>query len=116
MNKPGWVEEMPFIQQTIIYSKRDTSWYLSSIRSENWMTFTYPPTGQKLNFSYKNDVVVTDATRDKDRLKNFKGDKVLGTTQRWDQIIGKPDNAFWTRFNFLPIEDALGKAVEDIKK
>ena len=33
-DKPGWVEEMPFIQQTINYSKRDTSWFLSSIRIE----------------------------------------------------------------------------------
>jgi hypothetical protein len=116
MNKSGWVEEMPFIEQTIIYSKRDTSWYLSSIRSENWMTFTYPPTGQKLNFSYKNDVVITNATRDKEKIEDFKGDKVIGTNQRWDQIIGKPDDTFWASFNFLPVEDELRKAVEEIAK
>ena len=116
MNKSGWVEEMPFIEQTIIYSKRDTSWFLSSIRSQNWMTFTYPPTGQKLNFSYKNDVVITDETRDKEKIENFKGDKVIGTNQRWDQILGKPDDAFWFSFNFLPVEDALRKAVEGIAK
>ncbi len=114
LNKPGWVEEMPFIQQTIIYSKRDTSWFLSSIRTENWMTFTYPPNGQKLKFSYKNDVVITNATRDPEKIKNFKGDKIVGTTQRWDQIIGRPDEIFWADFNYLPIEEALKIAVEGI--
>jgi len=114
-NKPGWVEEMPFIQQTIIYSKRDTAWFLSSIRIENWMTFTYPPTGQRLKFSYKNDVVVTNTSRDPERIKKFNGDKVTGTNQRWDQIIGRPDDAFWTNFNYLPVEVALQKSVEEIK-
>jgi len=116
LNKPGWVEEMPFIQQTILYSKRDTSWFLSSIRTENWLTFTFPATGQKVKFSYKNDVIITDATRDQEKIKNFKGDKILGTTQRWDQIIGRPDDAFWASFNYLPIEEALKNAVEGIKK
>jgi hypothetical protein len=115
LNKPGWIREMPFIQQTIIYSRRNTNWYLSSIRTENWMTFTHPQNGQKIKFSYKNDVVVTDATRDPDKVKNFKGDKILGTAQRWDQIIGSPDDAFWAHFNYLPVEDALKKAVEAIK-
>ncbi len=116
LNKPGWVEEMPFIEQTIIYSKRDTSWFLSSIRTENWMTFTYPANGQKLKFSYKNDVIITDATRDPEKIKNFKGDKILGTTQRWDQIIGRPDDTFWASFNYLPIEETLKNAVEGIAK
>ena len=116
LNKPGWVEEMPFIHQTILYSKRDSSWYLSSIRTENWMTFTYPANGQKVKFSYKNDVIVTNATRDPDKIRNFKGDKILGTTQRWDQIIGRPDDNFWDSFNYLPIEEALKNAVEGIGK
>ena len=116
LNKPGWIQDMPFVQQTIIYSLRDTIWYLSSIRTENWMTFTYPQNGQKLKFSSKNDVVVTDATRDPDKLKCFRGDKVVGTTQRWDQIIGSPDDAFWAHFNFLPVEETLKKAVEGINR
>jgi CarboxypepD_reg-like domain len=116
LNKPGWIEEMPFIEQTIIYSKRDTSWFLSSIRTENWMIFTYPPNGQKLKFSYKNDVIITNTTRDPEKIKNFKGDKTLGTTQRWDQIIGRPDNTFWASFNYLPVEEALKNAVEGIGK
>ena len=116
LNKPGWVEEMPFIQQTIIYSKRDKSWFLSSIRTENWMTFTYPPNGQKVKFSYKNDVIITNATRDPEKIKNFKGDKIIGTTQRWDQIIGRPDEIFWASFNYLPVEEALKKTIEGIGK
>lgn len=116
LNKPGWVEEMPFIQQTIIYSKRDTAWFLSSIRTENWMTFTYPPDGQKLKFSYNNDVVITNATRDPEKVKNFKGDKIIGTTQRWDQIVGRPDEIFWASFNYLPVEEALKNAIEGIGK
>jgi hypothetical protein len=115
-NKPGWIEEMPFIQQNIIYSKRDSLWYLSSIHTENWMTFTYPGTGQKLRFSYKNDVIITNRTRDPEKIKNFKGDKVIGTSQRWDQIIGRPDDNFWINFNYLPIEETLKKAVEEIRK
>jgi hypothetical protein len=116
MNKPGWVEEMPFIQQSIIYSKRDTSWYLSSIQTESWMTFTYPGTDQKMKFCYKNDVIITNATRNPEKIKNFKGDKIIGTTQRWDQIIGRPDDTFWANFNYLPIEETLKKAVEEIQK
>jgi hypothetical protein len=113
---PGWIEEMPFIQQTINYSKRDTSWYLSSIHTESWMIFTYPVTDQKLKFSYKNDVIITNATREPRKIKDFKGDKIIGTTQRWDQIIGTPDETFWTSFNYLPVEEALKKAVEGIGK
>ena len=80
------------------------------------MTFTYPATGQKLRFSYKNDVIITNTTRNPEKIKNFKGDKIIGTTQRWDQIIGRPDNNFWTNFNYLPIEESLKKAVEEIRK
>ena len=116
MNKPGWVEEMPFIQQTIIYSRKDSTWYLNSIRTDNWMTFTYPPTGQKIKFSYKNDVVITDITRDPGRLKTFKGDKIQGVGRRWDQIVGPPDNAFWANFNFLPIEETLKTDIQKIGK
>jgi hypothetical protein len=115
LNKPGWVEEMPFIQQTITYAKRDTSWFLNSIRTEDWMTFTYPPNGQRLKFSYKNEVIITDATRNPESIKNFKGDKLTGTSQRWDQIIGRPDEAFWAKFNYLPVEEKLKSDVEAMK-
>jgi hypothetical protein len=78
------------------------------------MTFTYPTNGGKMKFSYKNDVVITNATRDPEKIKNFKGDKIIGTTQRWDQIIGRPDEIFWTNFNYLPVEEALKNAIEGI--
>jgi hypothetical protein len=116
LNKPGWIEEMPFIRQTVTYSKREPFWVLSTISTENWMTFTYPATGQRLKFSYKNDVVITNFTRDQEKIKNFKGDKLTGTTQRWDQIIGRPDEAFWAHFNYLPVEEALKTSVEAIGK
>lgn len=45
------------------------------------MNFTNHDNGQKLKFSYKNDVIITNATRDPEKIKNFKGDKILGTTQ-----------------------------------
>ncbi|MGA3014987.1 MAG: carboxypeptidase-like regulatory domain-containing protein [Bacteroidales bacterium] len=116
LNKSGWIEEMPFIQQTINYSKKDSIWVLSSIRTENWMVFTYPPNGQRLRFNYKNDVIITEVTRAHEKIKNFKGDKVVGTAQRWDQIIGRPDDTFWASFNYLPVEEALKRAVENIGK
>jgi hypothetical protein len=116
MNKSGWIEEMPFIQQTINYTKKDSTWVLNSIRTENWMVFTYPPNGQKLKFSYKNDVIINYVTRDPEKIKNFKGDKIVGTAQRWDQIIGRPDDTFWASFNYLPVEEALKRAVENIGK
>ena len=60
--------------------------------------------------------IITNATRDKEKIENFKGDKVMGTTQRWDQIIGRPDDTFWASFNYLPIEEALKNAVEEMKR
>jgi hypothetical protein len=116
LGKAGWIAEMPFIQQTILYSKKDTCWLLSSIRTENWMTFTCPANGQRLKFNYKNDVIITNATRDQEKIRDFKGDKVLGTAQRWDQIVGRPDDTFWASFNYLPVEEALKNAVEGISK
>ncbi|MCX6243647.1 MAG: carboxypeptidase-like regulatory domain-containing protein [Bacteroidetes bacterium] len=116
LSKPGWIEEMPFIQQTIVYSRRDSTWYLNSIRTENWLTFTQFQSGQKIKISYKNDVVVTDATRDPAKVRSFEGDKIMGTAQRWDQIIGPPDPSFWAHFNFLPVEETLKKSVEGMKK
>ena len=63
-NTSGWIAEMPLIDKTIIYSKRVKGWYLSTIHDEQWVTFTLPSTGQKIRMGYKNDLVVTDVTRD----------------------------------------------------
>ena len=114
MNKPGWIEEMPLLKFTTTYSKRDTIWSLNNIHIENWMTFTDPFTGKKVKTGYKNDVVVTDATRDPQKVRSFHGDKNVGVNQRWDQVIGRTDNAFWTNFNYLPVESRLEEAIRMI--
>ena len=112
---PGWVEEMPLMEWITTYAKRNGKYYLSAIRIGNWMTFTHPPTGQKLKFSYKNEVVVTDFTRDPVMIRDFKGDKSVGVNQRWDQVIGTSDASFWESFNYLPIEEKLEKEIKQIR-
>lgn len=113
-NKPGWIADMPFIDRTVTYTQRNGRWHLSTIRDEEWITFTFPPTGQKLRFSYRNEVVVTDVTHDPARISTFRGDKSTGIGQRWDQVAGKPDPDFWRGFNYLPIEEALQSKVAGI--
>ncbi|MEI7663939.1 MAG: DUF333 domain-containing protein [Bacteroidota bacterium] len=103
----GWFQEMPLMDWTTTYSLRNGSYYLNTILVENWLTFTNPATRQKLKFSHKNEVVVTDATRDPEKLKNFRGDKSTGVNQRWDQIVGPQDDRFWATFNYLPLEKTL---------
>lgn len=111
MNKSGWIEEMPLLKYTTTYSRRDSLWSLNTLHIENWMTFTDPETGRKVKTGYKNDVVITDITRDSLRLKNFTGDKTIGINQRWDQIVGQNDDQFWNNFNYLPVEAKLQEAI-----
>jgi hypothetical protein len=115
-NRYGWIADIPLIDRTVTYAERDGRWYLSTIRDEEWITFTLPATGQKLRFSYKNEVVVTDVTRDPARLRNFTGDQSTGVGQRWDQVAGKPDPDFWKGFNYLPVEEALQSKVAGIRE
>jgi hypothetical protein len=115
-NTPGWIEDMPLMEWTTTYAVRNGKYFLSTIRIGNWMTFHHPPTGQRLKFAFKNDVVVTDITRDPAKIRNFKGDKSVGVNQRWDQIVGEPDAIFWASFNYLPVEEKLGKEIRQIKK
>ena len=115
-NISGWIAEMPLIDRTVIYSKRNNNWYLSTIHDEQWITFTLPSTGQKIRMGYKNDLVVTDVTRDPERIHDFHGDKKAGVKQRWDQLVGQADETFWSNFNYLPIEESLRKAIGEIKK
>ncbi|MCX6286994.1 MAG: carboxypeptidase-like regulatory domain-containing protein [Bacteroidetes bacterium] len=115
-NIPGWIAEMPLINQTLNYSNRDNGWYLSSIRDEQWVTFTLQSTGQKIRMGYKNDLVVTDVSRNPQRLRSFRGDKKAGVKQRWDQLAGQADEAFWTSFNYLPVEEKLKKEITQIAK
>jgi len=115
-NVPGWIVDMPLFDQTMIYSKRNNSWYLSTIHDEQWITFTLPSTGRKIRMGYKNDLVVTDVSRDPEKLHNFKGDAKAGIKLRWDQLVGQADEAFWANFNYLPVEESLKKAIGEIKK
>jgi hypothetical protein len=111
---PGWIQEMPLGQTEVTYSKRNGKWCLNTIRNDYWMTYNHPGTGQMLKYGYKDEVVVTDVSTDPDKLKNFKGDKTTGRNQRWDQIIGQPDEAFWKHYNYVPIEDVLKNAIGKI--
>ena len=113
---PGWIADMPLINETLNYSQKENGWCLSSIRDEQWITFTLPSNGQKIRMGYKNDLVVTDVSRDPQLLRNFKGDKKAGINQRWDQLAGRADEAFWMNYNYLPVEESLKKAIEEIAK
>ena len=111
----GWVAEMPIMEWTVTYSKRNGFYGLSTIRIANRLTFTHPSRQGTVVISNRNDVVVTDITRDPARLKSFKGDKREGVNQRWDQVIGKGDEAFWAGYNYLPVEERLRQDLEGIR-
>jgi len=113
---PGWIQDMPLGQTEITYSTRNGNWCLNTIRNEYWMTYNHPGSGEKLKYGYKDEVVVTDINRDPEMIKDFKGDKTIGKNQRWDQIIGQPDEAFWLHYNYVPIEDALKSAIRKISE
>ncbi len=103
----GWIKEMPMGETIVTYAKKGGQWCLSSIHNDYWMVYSLPSTGARFKARYKNDVVVTEVSRDPEIIRNFKGDKSLGIGQRWDQISGKPDPEFWAGFNYLPIEEKL---------
>ena len=115
-NTNGWIADMPLQDLTIVYSKRTGGWYLSTIRLEQWITFILPSAGKKILMGYKNDLVVTDVTRDPVKVRNFRGDKQAGVKQRWDQLVGSADETFWASYNYLPVEESLKKAIGEIKK
>lgn len=112
LDSPGWIQEMPMMDQTTTYSSRNGKYYLSTIRIQNWLTFNHPVSGKRVKFAHKNEVVITDATRDPEKLRSFKGDKSIGVNQRWDQLTGTADNSFWSEFNYLPIEEKLQESLE----
>ncbi len=111
-NTIGWFQEMPMMEWTTTYSARNGQYFLNTIRIENWLTFINPATRQMVKFSHKNEVVVTDATRDREKILNFKGDKLVGVNQRWDQVVGKGDTNFWEGYNYLPIEEKLEQSLQ----
>jgi hypothetical protein len=114
-NRYGWYKEMLLMDWTTTYSKRNDFYYLASIRVENWLTFVYPSTGKKTRFGHKNEVVITDASRDSASISNFKGNKSIGVNQRWDEVAGNTDDQFWINFNYLPIEEKLNEGLGKLK-
>ncbi len=113
-NMPGWIQEIPLGQTEVTYSTRNGKWFLNTIRNEYWMTYNHPGTGQMLKYGYKDEVVVTDVSCDPEKIKSFNGDKSVGRNRRWDQIIGQPDETFWSHYNYLPIEETLKNAIRKI--
>jgi hypothetical protein len=111
-NTPGWIQEMPMGETVLTYSTRQGRWYLNTIRNEYWLTYSHPPTGQHLKYSYLDELVVTDVTRDPEKLNNFRGSKAITPNQRWDQMVGKEDEEFWRNYNYVPIEQSIR---EDLK-
>ncbi|MDP1620781.1 MAG: carboxypeptidase-like regulatory domain-containing protein [Bacteroidales bacterium] len=113
-NISGWYQEMPIMEWTTTYAARNGTYYLNTIRIENWLTFINPSTNQKLKYAHKNEVVVTGATRDPEKLRHFIGDKSIGMDQRWDQVVGKGDEHFWAGYNYLPIEEKLRDSLKKL--
>jgi len=113
-NQPGWVQEMSLGETTVTYAKRGDSWALSTIRQQYWVTYIQPQTRQRINYGYKNEVVITDFTRDPALIRAFKGDKTIGVNQRWDEVVGETDEVFWENFNYLPIEETLKKELNKL--
>ena len=111
-NQHGWIQEMPLGETIVTYSKRDGFWSLSTIRQQYWVTYIHPQNRQRVNYGYKNEVVVTDLTRDPSSIRAFEGDKSIGVNQRWDEVVGETDEVFWENFNYLPIENKLKKEVD----
>jgi len=113
---PGWIQEMPMGETTVTYSKRGETWALSTIRKQYRVTYIHPQHRQRLKYGYKNEVVVTDIIRDPEVIRAFKGDKSIGVNQRWDEVVGETDEAFWMNFNYLPIEEKLRDKLDRLDK
>jgi len=111
----GWIQEMPLGETTITYSKRDNFWSLSTVRQQYWISYYQPQNRQKISYGYKNEVVVTNITRDPDLLRGFKGDKSIGVNQRWDEVVGETDETFWENFNYLPVEEKLREELKGLE-
>jgi len=111
----GWIMEMPMGQNVVTYAQREGRWTLATIRNDYAMVYVNQVNGKKVRYQYKTDLVVTDVTRDRPALKAFKGNKSLGTDQRWDQLVGQADEAFWQKYNFLPVEEAIRKSLKEMK-
>ena len=111
----GWYQEMPGMNQTTTYSKRQDGYYLHSIQTESRLTFHHPASGRRALIFLKNDVVVMDADRDLSTIRRFRGDKKEGVQQRWDQLAGDQDDAFWRDLNYLPVEQTLREQISKLR-
>ncbi|MFH1936871.1 MAG: carboxypeptidase-like regulatory domain-containing protein [Bacteroidota bacterium] len=115
-NQPGWIQEMPLGETTVTYSKRDEYWSLSTIRNQYRVTYIQPQRQQRVIYGYKNEVVVTDLTRNPAIIRVFQGDKSIGVNQRWDEVVGETDEAFWENFNYLPVEEKLREELDKLDR
>ncbi|MBE0646581.1 MAG: carboxypeptidase-like regulatory domain-containing protein [Bacteroidales bacterium] len=115
-NQPGWIQEMPLGETTVTYAKRGDFWSLNTIRQQYWVTYIQPQTRQRIGYGYKNEVVVTNITRDPVLIREFQGDKSIGVNQRWDEVVGETDEAFWENFNYLPIEEKLREELDRLDR
>lgn len=107
MGVPGWIQDMPMGQTTITYTKADSLWALSTIRTDYRMVYEQDQSGKKITYTYKSDLVVTGLSRDPATVDGFTGDRSLGSNQRWDQLVGPADTDFWLNYNYLPVEETL---------
>lgn len=112
--KGGWYLEAPVTERTTTYVRRGGMWSLGTIRVKNRLSFTRPADGGKIVYSHQNDVVVTDVVRAPEELRKFRGDKTIGVSQRWDEIVGATNNDFWRGFNYLPIEERLRSSLQEL--
>ena len=112
---PGWIMEMPMGQNIVTYAQREGRWSLATIRNDYAMVYVNTQNNKKIRYQYKTDLVVTDITRERKALKAYKGNKSLGTDERWDQLVGQADEAFWQKYNFLPVEEAIKKSLKEMK-
>jgi hypothetical protein len=110
----GWVMEMPMGENTITYTKRNGRWGLATVQTDYMMIFNNVMSRQKMRYHYKSDVVVTSETWDRKIVGTFKGNKSLGVGQRWDQIVGPLDAAFWKSYNYLPVEESLEGEIDKL--
>ena len=113
---PGWIMEMPMGENVVTYDRRDGKWTLATIRNDYAMVYVNTQNGKKVRYQYKTDLVVTEAERNREVLKAYKGDRNIGAGQRWDQLVGPADEAFWSTYNYLPVEDAIRRSLKEMRQ
>lgn len=113
--QPGWIQEMPMLDWTVTYARRGDRYALSTISVNNTLIFSHPSRQGRVTLSHRNEVVVTDISTAPEKVRGFRGDKSTGVSQRWDQLVGNGDEAFWEGYNYLPIEEKLQRAIDQLR-